>query len=630
MPTLSAADIFTHSNNKLQMRDIFAIYSHDWDVLGEMIQNAVDAVLKRRELSEGLEYEPIISITYNLADRSIAVRDNGAGISSDKALKVVAPNYSGKDPKGTNRGEFGVGLSYVAFSANSFCLETCAQDQHTSVTVRNGYDWATDEEDKVELEIQQETSTCDFDSFTEISVKPVRFPEFTKKKLIYILQRLTAVGDFWAAFNNEEGTIKVSLTYIDRDGQSQENQVSNKLWHPADYFGSIDRETVDYSRIKEIAEGSRVEAIPNMIGWGMVRKGKVTKDSREFAYYALFCFSDIYREIAREAGIIEDENDIDDDDDLEDEEGGPQLIVTPEIDLYPGIYACKKGMPLGSEVPRPPRQSTGLWQAYYIVIHSDGLRTEPGRKKLNMTDERLVQSVAKSVYREMEKYSYLVISKQNPDAHQEAILRALESNRRKMGDWQRTNPLTNILPDISTQAIVEPINEQTLIGLFHELIGSGMLKGYQLLLLSATDTYDGLYDYSIPASEIGPRAFKDWLSTLPTAEEKRRYDKDKILKDDMIVVEFKLKLESILKDFLQKSKYHPSIRLLVAWDANEEAITRKGWHLQKLPTSEIRYYGANYILRPSSEGQSKGILATHVLLVKRFLESLVSEAPEVT
>ena len=64
MPTYSAADIFTYSNNKLQMRDIFAIYSHDWDVLGEMVQNAVDAVLKRRELSEGLEYEPTILITY--------------------------------------------------------------------------------------------------------------------------------------------------------------------------------------------------------------------------------------------------------------------------------------------------------------------------------------------------------------------------------------------------------------------------------------------------------------------------------------------------------------------------------------------------------------------------------------
>jgi len=243
-----------------------------------------------------------------------------------------------------------------------------------------------------------------------------------------------------------------------------------------------------------------------------------------------------------------------------------------------------------------------------------------------MPDERLVQSVARSVYRDMEKFSRYVISKTNPDADQEAILRALDANRRHMGEWQKTNPLTNILPNIETQAVVEPVNEQTLIGVFHELIGARTLKGYQLLKLSATDTYDGLYDYSIPAAEIGPRAFRDWLSTLPTAEERRRYDRDKILKDDMMVVEFKLKLESILKDFLQKSKYHPSIRLLVAWDADEAAITRKGWHLQKLPTSEVRYYGANYILRPSSEGQSKGILATHVLLVKRFLESLAGDA----
>lgn len=625
MPTLSANDIFTHTNNKLQMRDIFAIYSHDWDVIGEMVQNAVDAVLKRRESSEGLEYIPTISITYNLAERSISVRDNGAGMSANDSIKAVAPNYSGKNPKGTNRGEFGVGLSFIAFSANSFQLETCAQNKHTTVSVLNGYDWSIDEENTVELEIHQETDNCDSESFTEIRVKPARFPEFSQKKLVYILQRLTAVGDFWAAFNDEVGTINVSLTYIDRDGTSNNISVPNKLWHPADHFDLVDRETIDYSKIKEIDEGTRNEAIPNMIGFGMVRKDKIIKEDREFAYYALFCFSDIYREIAKAAGIVEEETAVDEDDDLE-EEGGTQLIVTPEIDLYPGIYACKKGMPLGGEVPRPPRQSTGLWWAYYIIVHSDDLQTEPGRKKLNIPDERLVQSVAKSVYREMEKYSSYVISKTNPDANQEAILRELESNRRLMSDWQRTNPLTNIIPSVDIPAVVEPVNEQTLIGVFHELIGAGVLKGYKLLKLSATDTYDGLYNYSIPASEIGNRAFKSWLSTLPNAAETRRYTKAQILEDEMMVVEFKLKLESILKDFLQKSKYHLSIRLLVAWDANEKAITRRGWHLQKLPTSEVRYYGANYILRPSSEGQSKGILATHVLLVKRFLESIAEKA----
>lgn len=40
------------------------------------------------------------------------------------------------------------------------------------------------------------------------------------------------------------------------------------------------------------------------------------------------------------------------------------------------------------------------------------------------------------------------------------------------------------------------------------------------------------------------------------------------------------------------------------------------------PASEVRYFGANYILRPSSEGQSKGIQSTHVLLVKRFIAEI--------
>jgi hypothetical protein len=262
------------------------------------------------------------------------------------------------------------------------------------------------------------------------------------------------------------------------------------------------------------------------------------------------------------------------------------------------------------------------------MIHSDGLRTEPGRKKLHIGDERLVQTIARDVFRDMEKYSLYVISRESPDSQQEAILRALDANRTSMRDWKIAQPITN--PPAGIQSPVEPVNEQTLIGLFHELIGAGLLKGYRLIKLSATETYDGLYDYVIPASEIGSRAFQEWLRTLPTAAERRKYDHDKELREDLMVVEFKRDLEKILGDFLRGSKYHPNIKLLVAWDANEESIRRRGWFLQKLPPSEVRYYGANFVLRPSSEGQSRGILATHVLLVKRFIETLaVNVTPEI-
>ena len=89
-----------------------------------------------------------------------------------------------------------------------------------------------------------------------------------------------------------------------------------------------------------------------------------------------------------------------------------------------------------------------------------------------------------------------------------------------------------------------------------------------------------------------------------------------------MIVEFKMHLQDIIKDFLQKKKYHAHIKLLVAWDADKDLIRKKGWLLEELSKQKQRYYGASWRLRPNAEGQSKGILATDVLLLREFLSSM--------
>ena len=55
---INPEDFFGVSHHKLAIRDIFAMYHHSWDVIGEGIQNAVDSVLKRSE--EALkDYAPL-------------------------------------------------------------------------------------------------------------------------------------------------------------------------------------------------------------------------------------------------------------------------------------------------------------------------------------------------------------------------------------------------------------------------------------------------------------------------------------------------------------------------------------------------------------------------------------------
>ena len=127
-------DFFGASNHKLIIRDIISTYHHRWDIIGEAVQNAADAVLKRAETASE-DYKPTIKIVYNLRLREIMVEDNGQGISPSDARKIAAPHFSLKSTQEASRGEFGVGLTLVSFSSNDFRLESVNEDTNTTTLV---------------------------------------------------------------------------------------------------------------------------------------------------------------------------------------------------------------------------------------------------------------------------------------------------------------------------------------------------------------------------------------------------------------------------------------------------------------------------------------------------------------
>jgi hypothetical protein len=150
------------------------------------------------------------------------------------------------------------------------------------------------------------------------------------------------------------------------------------------------------------------------------------------------------------------------------------------------------------------------------------------------------------------------------------------------------------------------------------MVGAELLLGYKVLKLSAADTYDGIYEYTIPQEHIGKEHWEEWLRSFSARDRKKHIDSGQYEISEMIV-EFKMRLEDVIKDFLQKTKYHPHIKLIVAWDADTDLIRRRGWLLEDLPKPKRKFYGARWRLRPSAEGQTRGIVATDVLLLKHFL-----------
>jgi DNA topoisomerase VI subunit B len=174
---IGVEQFFTIADHKLIVRNIFAMYHHRWDVIGETIQNAVDSVLKRSE-EVSKDYSAQINIEYNARTKEIVVEDNGTGIPKEEVKRIVTPHVSLKSPLEASRGEFGVGLSFVAFCSNDFKLESTDGETAASLDIKNGYSWAMDDEGKEQLDILFDGGPSENrQPGTRIRVKPVRFPE---------------------------------------------------------------------------------------------------------------------------------------------------------------------------------------------------------------------------------------------------------------------------------------------------------------------------------------------------------------------------------------------------------------------------------------------------------------------
>jgi hypothetical protein len=605
---INPEDFFGVSHHKLAIRDIFAMYHHSWDVIGEGIQNAVDSVLKRSE--EALkDYAPLVKVTYNARLRELEFEDNGTGIPGEELKSIVAPHYSLKKPLEANRGEFGVGLSFIAFSANDFRLESVFGETRASLEIKNGYSWAMDEDDIEDLHILFNSDAApNVQPFTKVTVKPVRLPEYTLSQLVYVLRRYTAIGDFWSCYKKEDGSVKSKLTYIGEDGQKTEKDIRNALWHPADHLSEIGVETVDWTTVQKEVDRGKEYPMPNWIGFGLTDAETITKSGKEFTYYALFCRPPYYRQLAEKWGLSIPVEEV--------EEGEVPTTPEPYMEtLNSGIFVSKKGMPLGAIVDPPRTAHLLYWRGIFIVMNCDNLRSEPGRKKLHVEDEQIAKSVASEVFYKLTRFAHYIIPR-DPDEEVESLIRNVDKSIQSVRLHRQDHPLVNPRNKIVIET--EPANEQTLIGLFHELIGAKLLHGYKALRLSAAETYDGIYDYDTCKEDVGKEHWQEWLRQY-AARERKQIEEAGIYHLDEMIVEFKMHLQDIIKDFLQKTKYHPHIKLIVSWDADETLIRRKGWLLEKLPASKQRFHGANWRLRPSAEGQTRGILATDVLLLKDFL-----------
>ncbi|WP_259707053.1 ATP-binding protein [Weissella confusa] len=120
---------------KHQIQNVIDSYHNDYDVLSELLQNAVDAIEKRREIDS--KFTGKIEIQINSDLKEIVVIDNGIGMSKDMLDRAVQVNESGKidDPK--TIGEKGVGLSFTIFNSGYAEIISTDDKETTRIVATN-------------------------------------------------------------------------------------------------------------------------------------------------------------------------------------------------------------------------------------------------------------------------------------------------------------------------------------------------------------------------------------------------------------------------------------------------------------------------------------------------------------
>jgi hypothetical protein len=107
------------------------------------------------------------------------------------------------------------------------------------------------------------------------------------------------------ATRKKNGPIKVTLAYIDDSGGKKEKQIPNKFWPPADFLLSeIQVDTVDLITVQREVEKGKEHALPNWIVLGLTDKDAIIENGKEFSYYALFCRTSYYKQLAEKRASL--------------------------------------------------------------------------------------------------------------------------------------------------------------------------------------------------------------------------------------------------------------------------------------------------------------------------------------
>jgi hypothetical protein len=568
---------------KRQIKNILKSYVGMYDSFSELIQNAMDAVDRRKaELAE-IGYEPRLWITVNLADNSFTITDNGIGFKEKEFRSFLAPNISFKDGEKT-RGNKGVGATYIGYGFDYLKFGTKGNGHEFIGEIKGGRDWVDDDKGIVTRPVVVESSAISeaFDVIERGSAFEIKFggantrpkniswySATTAEQWLYLLLTKTPLGGV-AYLNDDAGSIGFELTVVDKSGQKTVISDGQSLYmYPHTKIkASVDLKEVRALQAKLLASGKDASVLPS-------------KYSKLNGMYEFFSEEDI-RGLRNWAGdpqalAIVSEYQV--------EAYGYFAYSTSVWDqlndvvaglrkgyrvLRGGLQLANNRMIQGDLIVIPLTSNTGYQNQAHIVVHFKAADPDLGRKGFQPELKEAAELIAVAIVNRHKRWRNKLLKSDSgakPD-----ITKELELHEwiKQQEEHEKGNPLViinkNFFAPINEISITSvPQSEQDVIVLFNQLLAGGVIRGIKLLATNQIRQYDGVFKFSVK-EPFENHVFDKELNPLGVEELHHASEHVSAPK----ILEYKFNLNGLMSEFENGEKNEKEIHLAVVWELGAE------------------------------------------------------------
>jgi hypothetical protein len=597
----------TEDATKRQVVNILKCYTHYYDVFSEAIQNALDAVEASTRQQDSGHYTGRIWITIDIPNRRVRVVDNGVGMNVDQFKYCFRPNVSFK-AAGEYRGQKGVGATFLAYGFSFVQLQSKQKSQMISAILRGGRQWVNDSTGRLprprfevtewnvpELDHEGSGTCVDITIGKEAGERPsdlLWLGAQTADQWLDVLRIKTPLGQVFLTGSSRFAPA-VNLEVVSPSGQRfTRAECKSEYYYPHEIPG-----------VRGAELGDLTSALAKIDGDAQTKFRKLSDDlKRLHCLYRVWAPNDVLdTNQGLNAGdkLTEDEaalcslhdvtvygalvNSLDVWDNFSDD---VLKLRRKQRLLRGGLQMASDNMVQGELIPIPLRRTVGYQHQTHVIVHFKNGNPDLGRKVFQPEYQQLAEKLSVAVVNLLVRYR----SHLRPDtgAAQMVPDRELQEWIENQKQWRRSNALKihGAFPNLSV--LSEPREEQDVIGLFHELIGCGILRGYNFLAATFNERYDGLFELEYTNDDV---YFEENKVPLGVSR-----DLDLPFHSAVSVIEYKFDLDGLARDFSTQTKFANHVSLAVCWQASPENQSKFELHslLTRRAGETRKHFGATH------------------------------------